>query len=212
MASPARRKESIRLFQNPLLEKLTHVHPIIPLLVFAPIITWLFLEAAKTSLGMGSILAMAVVGLFFWTFFEYAMHRFVFHFAAKNAVSKRLVFLFHGIHHDDPEDATRLVMPPVVSLGLAWTFFHLFELALGATLIWPFFGGFLIGYLIYDYTHYAIHHFTPRTPAGRFLKQYHMLHHFVASEAKWGVSSPLWDFVFGTADQNAGQTSHSPRS
>ncbi|MCM2322727.1 MAG: sterol desaturase family protein, partial [Oligoflexia bacterium] len=49
-----------------------------------------------------------------------------------------------------------------------------------------------------DYTHFAVHHFTPRTRYGKMLKQHHMLHHYVDPEARWGVSSPFWDYVFGT--------------
>lgn len=191
--------KSIRLFKNPLLERLTHVHPIMPLLVWVPVIVWMFWKASDAgSLSAGSIAVLGISGTVSWTLFEYLMHRFAFHFEGKNRVSKRLVFLFHGIHHDDPQDPTRLVMPPAASILLGWIFYHLFQLALGPTIIHPFFGGFIAGYLIYDYTHYAVHHFTPQTSVGRYLKQYHMLHHFVTPEARWGVTSPVWDVVFGT--------------
>lgn len=192
-------KESIRLFRSPLLEKFTHVHPITPLVIFIPVLATLFWQSWISDLSFGEISLGAGIGLFFWTFFEYLMHRFVFHFEAKGRIGNRLVFLFHGIHHDQPEDATRLVMPPVVSIVLASSLYFLFRELLGVHWVNPFFFGFLVGYLIYDYTHFAVHHFTPRTPIGRYIKQYHMLHHFVTPEARWGVSSPLWDMILGTS-------------
>lgn len=190
---------SIRLFQNKWLEKLTHVHPTVPFIIWVPIIAFLFWDS-RTRLDF-SYLEMAklgVLGLVVWTFTEYTLHRFVFHFHTDSAIGKRLVFLFHGIHHDQPDDPTRLVMPPVVSLTLGLLCYLLFESILGPEQVEPFFAAFLIGYLIYDFIHFSVHHFKPRTPIGRFLKQNHMLHHFVTPEARMGVSSPIWDYVFRT--------------
>ena len=51
----------------------------------------------------------------------------------------------------------------------------------------------------YDYIHFATHHFKMSSPAARFLKRYHLQHHFQHHDAKYGVSSPLWDYVFRTA-------------
>jgi sterol desaturase/sphingolipid hydroxylase (fatty acid hydroxylase superfamily) len=62
----------------------------------------------------------------------------------------------------------------------------------------PFFGFFLVGYLCYDYTHYYVHHFIPRTRWGKMIKAAHMNHHYVSPDARFGVSSPLWDYIFGT--------------
>jgi sterol desaturase/sphingolipid hydroxylase (fatty acid hydroxylase superfamily) len=38
----------------------------------------------------------------------------------------------------------------------------------------------------------------PRTEAGAKLRKHHYLHHFKTPEARYGVSTPLWDVVFGT--------------
>src|SRR4051812_22118677 len=115
----AKKHQSIQLFKNPWLEKFTHVHPITPLIVWGPIIGWfawrMFSEARLEAWTIGAFMA---AGALSWTLFEYVMHRFVFHFEAKSRAVKYIVHLFHGIHHDDPLDPTRLVMPPVVSLFL----------------------------------------------------------------------------------------------
>ncbi|NBP25606.1 MAG: fatty acid hydroxylase, partial [Proteobacteria bacterium] len=115
---------SIRLFKNPVLEALTHVHPSIPFLLWVPIVAYQLLTAVKGGMEAGALTAWVALGLLFWTLTEYSMHRWVFHFQADSKAGKYLVFLFHGIHHDDPQDPTRLVMPPVVSLSLGALFFY----------------------------------------------------------------------------------------
>lgn len=190
--------QSIRLFKNPVLEALTHVHPSIPFIIWLPVVAYMLIQSRTTMNIDFSVIGLFFgLGLLFWTFTEYAMHRYVFHFEARSKVGKYLVFLFHGIHHDDPQDPTRLVMPPVVSITLGVVFFYLFK-AVFSDLGTPFFCGFIVGYMVYDYLHFAIHHFRPKTAWGKTLKENHMKHHFIAHGAKWGVSTPIWDHVFKT--------------
>jgi sterol desaturase/sphingolipid hydroxylase (fatty acid hydroxylase superfamily) len=170
--------------------------------MWAPMVGWLLWRSfAVHAMSIATVLTLGVLGLVIWTLTEYVMHRFVFHFKPFGPISERVIFLFHGIHHDDPEDGTRLVMPPVPGILLAVLLYSTFRFLLGTPWVEPFFAFFLIGYLCYDYIHYSVHHFTPRTSVGKFIKQYHMLHHFASPEARWGVSSPLWDYVFGTVEQ-----------
>ncbi len=191
--------ESIRLFENELLERLSHVHPIVPLVLWAPIAAWLIWRgAAVYELQSLPLLAVVVAGMFTWTFAEYALHRFLFHFPAKGSFGKRLVFLFHGNHHDDPKDKTRLVMPPAGAIPIMAVLYLLFGLFIPQPWLQPFSGGFIIGYLIYDYIHYATHHFPMRNPLAKFLKHYHLKHHYAGEGGRFGVSSPVWDWVFGT--------------
>jgi sterol desaturase/sphingolipid hydroxylase (fatty acid hydroxylase superfamily) len=194
MESASHQPGSRRLFKNEFLESLTHVHPSVPFILWIPVVIYCLSHAS----GWVSSLALFFVGACFWTLTEYAMHRYVFHFHATSQAGKYLVFLFHGIHHDEPQDATRLVMPPVVSITLATAFFFIFRAVLGVEATWPFFSGFMVGYLVYDFIHFSTHHFKPRTRFGVTLKENHMRHHFVEHDAKWGVSSPFWDYIFGT--------------
>jgi len=143
---------------------------------------------------------LGFAGFFLWTLVEYLLHRFVFHYESEGQLGQRIHFLIHGLHHNDPIDPTRLVMPPVASLILAVIFYSAFQCVLGPVFVEPFFAFFLIGYLCYDYIHFAVHHFTPRTRLGKFLKQSHMQHHYVNPNIHLGVSSPLWDYVFGTME------------
>ncbi len=189
--------KNIRLFQNNLLENLTFVHPLMPISMWAPIIATLFAHSL-TEMELSYAIAYSIFGLLFWTFAEYVLHRFVFHYHPTSDFGKRIAYLAHGIHHDDPNDQRRLLMPPVAALIIATVLYGLFSLLLGLVRVNPFFSGFLVGYLCYDYIHYATH--WARIKGGWFyrLKKNHMDHHFKAEDKLYGVSSTFWDQVFGT--------------
>jgi dihydroceramide fatty acyl 2-hydroxylase len=189
-------KESPRLFDNELLDKLSRVHPSVPVLIFAPAIGVLVGFGIDRA-GVGPALAWVLGGLVFWSLTEYWLHRLVFHFEPDHGVGARLHWIIHGIHHDHPNDRMRLVMPPSVSVPLAALFLLLFHAVLGTGWL-AFGGGFLLGYLCYDMTHYHLHHHRPKSRLGRRLREQHMRHHFQDHETGYGVSSPVWDYVFGT--------------
>ena len=191
--------ESVRVFDNRILESLTHVHPLTPLLLWGPLVLWLIWRSfAVHHLPVVTVAGFAILGLLTWSLTEYVLHRYLFHLRPAGPFRARLQFVIHGLHHADPADPTRLVIPPVPSTIGAVLFYAAFRLALGPSFVEPFFAFFAVGYLLYDYVHYASHRFVPRTRAGNFLKRHHMLHHYVTPDARWGVSSPLWDHVFGT--------------
>lgn len=191
--------QSIRLFENDFLERLTHVHPIVPLLFWAPVVLWLLWRSfALHHLSLLPVLGIGALGLVTWTLTEYCLHRFVFHYPARSKLGRRFVYLFHGNHHDDPQDKTRLVMPPSGAIPIMAALFLLFGLVIPAPWIEPFGAFFISGYLIYDYIHYATHHFRMKNPVAKYLRRYHLKHHFSGEDGRYGVSSPLWDIVFGS--------------
>ncbi|MBI4535398.1 MAG: sterol desaturase family protein [Ignavibacteriae bacterium] len=190
--------ESARLFKSDFLEIFTHVHPTIPLIVYVPLIVYLLYLSVDASLGVAEIMGLFLAGVLTWTLTEYLLHRFVFHYEPTSNWGKQLHFLMHGVHHDYPNDSLRLVMPPVISLPLALTFYLLFYWLIGERATWAFFPGFIFGYLCYDMIHYATHHFSMKGPIRIWVKQHHMRHHYQTDDYNYGVSSPLWDFVFGT--------------
>jgi len=196
----------IRLFKSNFLEFFTHISPVAVVVIWLPVSVY-FLVRSFDFIQSGQFPLFIpigfILGLFIWTFSEYTLHRFVFHFNAKCERGKRITFLFHGIHHAQPQIKTRLVMPPVVSIPLALLFYGLFVLIIGRLIgaqawVFPSFSGFMAGYLTYDLTHYATHHFAMRRGVFKYLKRYHMMHHYKTPNKRFGVSSPLWDKVFGT--------------
>jgi sterol desaturase/sphingolipid hydroxylase (fatty acid hydroxylase superfamily) len=193
--------ESVRLFQSGFLELFTHVHWSVPIIVYAPVVIYCLMWAAgHPSLSTSTIVGLTAGGLFFWTLTEYLLHRFVFHYEPKNALGKHLHFMMHGVHHDYPNDSKRLVMPPAVSIPLALIFLGFFHSIMGHAYAAPFFAGFIFGYICYDEIHYATHHAPLKGKVGLWLKHHHVLHHYRDPEKGFGVSSPLWDYVFGTME------------
>lgn len=195
--TPSTQNETVRLFQSNFLEFFTRVHPSVPAILYLPLILYLFYRAFSHSQVSGWVYFLFfLMGILTWSITEYFLHRFVFHFEAKSDFSKRCFYLFHGIHHDYPNDAKRLVMPPAVSLPVAVL---LILLLFGKPLGEAFGAGFGLGYLAYDLSHYFIHHHSFRFAFFQRLKRYHLRHHFQDPKKAYGVSSPFWDHVFKTA-------------
>lgn len=191
--------ETVRMFDNNFLESMSRVHWTVPLWIYIPVIGFMFyLAIFKNSLPFLNIFGFIIVGIFVWTITEYLLHRFIFHWELKSKIGQRIHFIFHGVHHDYPSDSKRLVMPPSVSIPLAVIFYLLFEAIFGPLNVHPFFIGFIIGYLFYDITHYAIHHFNMHSKFWLAIKNHHMRHHYQDPHKGFGVSTPLWDVIIGT--------------
>lgn len=187
------------LFESRFLDFFSRVHPAVPALVFIPVIVVCLAMGIEGGYGVTSSIGMFALGLLVWTLTEYWLHRLVFHWEPDHPLGSRIHFVMHGVHHDHPNDRLRLVMPPAVSIPLAALFYAAFALVLGSASALPTFAGFIAGYLLYDYTHYHLHHHVPRSDAGKRLREQHMRHHFQDHRYGYGVSSPLWDLVFGTS-------------
>ncbi len=188
---------SPRLFENPLLDKLSRVHWSMPLFVYMPFVLLLGWLSLKTYSPV-FVAAAACIGYFAWTLIEYFGHRFLFHAELPGAFGARLHFLIHGVHHVHPSDPLRLVMPPLLSAPIMLMALLVTRLLFGLPLGYPFLMGFIIGYLGYDMVHYYVHHAEPKTQLGVTLRRLHMLHHFRDPERAFGVSAPWWDYVFKT--------------
>jgi dihydroceramide fatty acyl 2-hydroxylase len=201
--------QSMRLFKSDFLEFFTHISPVTIIILWVPVTTYLLVNAilaAQPGAFPWYVPAAFIIGLFLWTLAEYTLHRFLFHHQPRTAKAERIFFLFHGVHHAQPQDKTRLVMPFPVSIPMALLFYGLFSLVLGTWLkanqwINPMSAGFLAGYLTYDLMHYAQHHFPMRSGYAKYIKRYHMAHHYKSPSTRYGVSSPIWDWVFGTTGE-----------
>lgn len=191
-------KGQAQLFKNQYLEFLTKTHPLVIWGIYTPILTLLPYYAITTLYYSGTqVFLLFVAGMIFWTFTEYVLHRFLFHHHPNTDKGKRINYVLHGNHHEYPRDKERLFMPAVPSLMIASLFFLVFYVVLGKYAI-PFFPGFMFGYLIYGSMHYAIHAWNPPFKWMKGLWRNHHLHHYKENDLGFGVSSTLWDHVFGT--------------
>jgi sterol desaturase/sphingolipid hydroxylase (fatty acid hydroxylase superfamily) len=196
-------KGQARLFKNQYLEYLTKTHPLVIWGMYLPIIClMLYFSNSKLSFTILQTTLIFIAGMLFWSLFEYTVHRFVFHFFAESVQAKKIVYVIHGNHHEYPRDKERLFMPAVPSLLLAIIVFSIMYLSaylFGVPgYVFAFFPGFLMGYLIYGSMHYAIHAWNPPFKWMKPLWRNHHLHHYKNVEKGFGVSSTLWDHVFGT--------------
>lgn len=191
--------ESIRLFKNNFLESISKVHFAVPIFVFVPVISYfIYVSFAERDYTVFELLGCIILGFIAWTLTEYVMHRFVFHYHPTSQFGKKIHFLMHGVHHDYPNDAKRLVLPPSLSIPLTFAFYYFYSYFIGVHYTPAFFAAFLSGYLFYDISHYAIHHFKFDNKIWSAIKEYHMRHHFVDPNAGYGVSSPVWDVIFNS--------------
>lgn len=194
---------SPRIFENALLDRLSRVHHLVPLLLYGPLIAALVIVAAR-HFPILSVFFAVLGGYGIWTLSEYLGHRYLFHTPFPGRLGARLHFLIHGVHHDYPSDPLRLVMPPLLSAPLMLAAFLILRPMFGPDWITPVMAGFLSGYLAYDMLHYHMHNRLPRAAFTRMLRSRHMLHHFRDHHNYYGVSAPWWDHVFGTTPKGGG--------
>jgi sterol desaturase/sphingolipid hydroxylase (fatty acid hydroxylase superfamily) len=89
-------------------------------------------------------------------------------------------------------------MVPTVSIPLASLFYGLFSLFLQQQNLYSFFAGFLLGYIVYDMTHYALHHANFKSSFWKKIKDHHMLHHYADPSKGYGVSTKVWDTILNS--------------
>jgi dihydroceramide fatty acyl 2-hydroxylase len=202
-------RASPRMFDSELLDRFSRVHHLVPLVIFLPAIGALMYIGFERMWDANALL-LAVGGYLFWSLSEYWIHRAIFHWEPEEGLGARLHWIIHGVHHDHPGDPLRLVMPPAVSVPLAALFIGAFVLVLGTPTAFPFAGGFLAGYLVYDMIHYALHHHRPRTRFGRWMRELHMRHHFQDDTTGFGIAAPYWDYVFRTTVDRSRRAAPAP--
>lgn len=189
---------SPRLFKNPVLDKLSRTHISIPIIILggaaAGITVYGFFHG---KLNLYNYILFFAAGAFVFTLVEYIMHRYLYHLAPTTEKRKKLQYTIHGVHHDHPNDKERLAMPPAFSLVLATLVFLFLKWTLG-DYAFGFAPGFFLGYSLYLLIHYSVHIFTPPRNFLKKLWIHHSMHHYKSQEKAFGVSSPLWDYIFGT--------------
>ncbi|MEM6522805.1 MAG: sterol desaturase family protein [Bacteroidota bacterium] len=186
------------LFKNRWIEKFSRTHISIPIAIFlvysAGLLYW---SAINTTLAVGTTIGLFFTGLLIFTLTEYVMHRYIFHMATYTEFRRKIQYAFHGVHHDYPKDKDRLAMPPVVSITIATILLFLLELVMH-DFVFAFLPGFLTGYAGYLFVHYIVHAYQPPKNIFKTLWVHHGIHHYKNHERAFGVSSPLWDYIFRT--------------
>jgi sterol desaturase/sphingolipid hydroxylase (fatty acid hydroxylase superfamily) len=193
------------MFENKVLNRLTQTHIATPIVIFfVYAIGLLVYTEVRTDIPPLTVLLMFLAGTLVFTFMEYAVHRWLYHPPAWASEGyKRATYKMHGMHHDYPKDKKRLAMPPVVAVLLATSLLFLFEMILGQY-AFSFLAGFVVGYALYLVVHYVVHMYAPPRNFLRALWVNHSIHHYSENDILFGVSQPLWDYVFGTLPKTDG--------
>jgi 4-hydroxysphinganine ceramide fatty acyl 2-hydroxylase len=168
----------------------------------AALIAFLALLLGLAAAGVLNLpVALVLIGALLFYLTEYGTHRFLFH--AKPAPWQWLRSMQHRLHYDHHRDPARLdlLFLPLWYLGpnfvvvAAVSYFILQDAgAVAALLI-----GVTLALLHYEWVHFVAHQpYMPKTGVGRFMKRYHLRHHFVNEKLWFGVSNPSMDIVYRT--------------
>lgn len=191
-------KGTKQLFKNPILERLTRTHIAIPLSIFliysGGLLYW---NVTHTSLSTPLTISLFFLGWLVFSWVEYNVHRYVFHMDTYTRLRAKFQYTLHGVHHEFPKDKDRLAMPPLLSVTVSTILLLLLRLVMG-DFVFAFLPGFLVGYASYLGVHYMVHAYQPPKHFLKMLWVNHGVHHYKNGEIIFGVSSPIWDYLYGT--------------
>ena len=171
----------------------------IPLYFYTGVALCLSFGAARAGFSGGSIVLLLASGFLSWGLIEYGLHRFIFHYDARSRLGRKLLYHAHLSHHENPTATNRIFASLFLSTPIAAAYWLLAWAATGswAAASWLFIG-MAAGYFCYEWLHFQCHHGRSRLLVIRYLRKYHLLHHHKTPELRFGVTSPLFDLVFGT--------------
>ena len=172
---------------------------LMPVYFYTALVVCLIAITRDGSFSITQNLLLVALGVLSWTSIEYGLHRFVFHYRARSAFGRKLLYAAHLSHHENPRATSRLVSNLLVSLPIATAYLLLARVATSSWHAATFlFCGLTAGYLCYEWLHFQAHHRRPRSRLFRYLRTYHLLHHHQTPELRFGVTSPLFDLLLGT--------------
>jgi len=153
--------------------------------------------ASGPPLGsLGSTAAAVVVGALSWSAAEYGLHRFAMHSLRGRGLASRE----HLAHHADVtyfSPASKKLLSAAGTTAVAWP---AVAAVAGRRVATAFSIGMVTTYFGYEIAHRRIHTHAPATRWGRWARRHHLRHHFGAPMRNFGVTSGVWDAVFGTTD------------
>ena len=205
----AQKEEKAILYKNKLIEFISKAPFGVPHIMWV-IVALMFLGYAifYTEISAINSILICVAGAFTWTFAEYVIHRFLYHTETNSDGFLDFQMSMHGNHHHYPKDPERLAMPPIPGLALGALFFGFFYLIMGIYAV-AFFPGFMLGYDAYITIHYYQHRIkSPNYKPWKKLWQHHKAHHYSNPYSAFGVSTRLWDVVFGTMPKASNKKRH----
>ena len=183
-----------------------------PFIFYIAVLSFMQLAVVRSNgSSLPSAASLFVAGLLTWGLYEYATHRWVLHREPKVEGFNLPGNLTHLRHHADPNSLQRLNVQLSESIPVCVVYYLL---AWAVTGSWQaathLFTGLIAGYFFYEYLDFQAHHGTSRGRLTRYFRKYHLQHHHYDATVRFGVTSPLFDYLFGTFHVekrgNAGRT------
>jgi sterol desaturase/sphingolipid hydroxylase (fatty acid hydroxylase superfamily) len=147
------------------------------------------------------LLWLVPIGLFVWSLLEYTLHRFIFHmrFQVRNPRLREALNASHLVHHVAPRDEDKLlVRTPFALLISALVFAITLVFSANVASSSGVMTGIWAGFLYYEAVHYRVHLRLSNSRLISWQRRAHFYHHFTNNKRCFGVTSPLWDYVFRT--------------
>jgi len=139
-------------------------------------------------------LALAL-GIATWSLVEYLLHRFLGH---DRRTMPNFFSVEHTRHHTEGDYFAPAWKKGLAALVTSVLVFLLLRLVVEPSLAIAYTAGFVGMYGIYELVHRRAHTHEGIGAYGRYLRRHHFHHHFGNPKANHGVTSPLWDLVFGS--------------
>ncbi|KAI8148229.1 hypothetical protein BJV82DRAFT_591353 [Fennellomyces sp. T-0311] len=192
--------EPAQFFGHPLLEPLSKTAWYVVPIIWLPVVGYSMKLSLDYGMPLGSVLSFAL-GVVIWSLLEYGLHRFLFHvdeWLPDHQLAFTLHFTLHGFHHYLPMDRLRLVMPPALNVLISYPLTRLGHALFPPMMAYGVIAGGYFGYILYDCVHYYLHHAKVFEFHFKEMKKYHMAHHYKDFELGYGITSKVWDYIFGT--------------
>lgn len=160
---------------------------------------------------------VVLAGLLFFYIIEYFIHRYILHGLMRTVLPR--AYEGHVHHHIEPTQMKYLLTPNVYNLpGYIAIWLGTWAVTGRTSVAAAFVCGVCVGQLNYEWTHFVSHRpIVPRTAIGRWMKKFHLLHHYMNERYWFGVTHPTMDVLFHTApdkhsvDHVAPPTKYLPR-
>jgi sterol desaturase/sphingolipid hydroxylase (fatty acid hydroxylase superfamily) len=170
-----------------------------PVFFYTAVVVCLFIVTRHEALSWIASLVLLASGVLSWGLIEYGLHRFVFHYDARSESGRKIVYAAHLSHHENPDSSDKIFASLLISAPVATAYLLLSWFVTGSWRAVAFlFTGLVVGYFYYEWLHFRSHHRRAKLRLFRYLRKYHLLHHHQTPELRFGVSSPLFDILFGT--------------
>jgi sterol desaturase/sphingolipid hydroxylase (fatty acid hydroxylase superfamily) len=145
-----------------------------------------------------------IVGILYWSFFEYGMHRYIYHIKFKSPRVHKFWMSFHLYHHGNLEDKGVLNANYLFLLPMAFINILILSplIIISSYLFVSSVLALILSYIFYEWVHYSIHTNPFKNKYIQFISKYHLYHHHKKPNKNFGNTTTLWDKLLNTYDPN----------